>query len=131
MAYVAPRTFPVAALSIALATASEVATPESEKGGGWLRLASVASMSGGKPYAIGARALADGRVQIGCSCPHWKFRCQTSGDWCKHQSAFFMGGLTPKSESGKVKVWFTDGGKAFLTSLAASVTKVKNITKAA
>lgn len=131
MAYNVPRTFSTSALTAAAKAAH--ATPTAAGGESdteWCRLASVASMSGSKPYAISVRRLLDGRVQLGCSCPHWKFRCQTNGVYCKHQEAFFMGGLTPKTESGKVKVWFADAGKNFIKALA-EVTTMEKAARAA
>jgi hypothetical protein len=125
MSYVMPSMFTVAALTAAFYAAKDAATPDAQKGGGWVRLATCDSMSGGEPYAVAVRGLKDGRIQIGCACKNWIFRCQKTGQLCKHQQAVLCGGLTPCTETGTVKInWYTSG-ETFLATLAAKVMEEK------
>lgn len=119
--YVMPRAFSVEALTASFAAAKQAAKPDALSAGGWVRLALCDSMSGGKPYAVACRSLKDGRIQFGCSCKHWIYRCQTTGQLCKHQQAVLCGGLTPMTESGSVGIKWYQSGETFLSVLAQKV----------
>lgn len=84
--------------------------------GSWVRLASVASMSGGESYHVALRKLKTGECQFGCSCKDWIFRRQKTGEMCKHQMAYVAGGATNGTDSGKVKVWYSKAGTAALAA---------------
>ena len=75
--------FPMIVLKKAYASAVEADTL-TIVGPGWLRLASVASMSGGDAYHVAFRKLKDGSITFGCSCKDWIFRRQHTGECYKH-----------------------------------------------
>ena len=109
------------AVKAAMSMAREVATPESLTQGGWIRIGKVASMTDpSKSYQVAIRPTATEKgFQFGCSCPHWIHRCNKNGTTCKHQDAVLATGVTPKTPSGKVKVWWNLSGEAFVQALAA------------
>jgi len=123
--YVMPAMFTTKALTCAALAAKAAVTPDSKSGGGWTRLALCDSMSGGEPYAVATRTLKDGRIQVGCSCKHWVYRLQSTGQLCKHQQAVLCGGLTDRTESGAVFITWYAAGEAFLMTLAQQVMQEK------
>lgn len=49
----------------------------------WLRQWKVPSSDGAKTYLV-SQGTGDSWA---CSCPHWKYRCNGSGEVCKHIEA--------------------------------------------
>lgn len=110
--YKIPAIFSVSALKAAHSAAADTTSLQSQ--GGWTQLAFVQG-SAAKPYTIAARSLKDGRTQFACGCPHWRFRCQSSGMLCKHQQAVLCGGLLGDKPAD---IQWTKAGGVFLTTLA-------------
>lgn len=118
MAYQMPKHFAKSSFAAAHGAANACACPEHRSRGGYIRTG-FAKGSAKEPYVIAVRKLKDGRIQFTCGCPHWRYRCQSSGTLCKHQMAFLTGGFTPK---GRIDIKYTSAGDAFLDALKAAVT---------
>ena len=122
MSYVMPAVFSKVAMAAAAVAAKNCGDEAAQSGGGWTRLA-LGTGSASAPYVIAIRPLKDGRTQFACGCPHWKFRCQSSGLLCKHQQAVLCGGLLG-ADLPEIQ-WYA-AGETFLTVLA-HVTMQKKI----
>lgn len=114
MPYVEQSVFTRAQMKLALETAREASTENGKSRGGWVRLTRVQG-SAADPYVVAVRELKDGRIQFGCDCAHWKFRCNKAGNLCKHQQASLTGGH-PKP-GAPLHVWWYKAGEAFVSCL--------------